>query len=184
MLIAELWKVSSHDSPFPSASAAPVQEAVVERVRSDEVWSLPYFAGTTERLVGLPAVNAEAGFLRGAKLDTDVRAPFSRREAPRDDEFPPPPADNPPPPADDDEPPRARVAVETAKPNLTVVFTNGYFASTRKQLGVSTPAIASIAYGLYRFGIEIQRFQWFQESLVSVPDQLRISLDLVPQGDD
>jgi hypothetical protein len=80
------------------------------------------------------------------------------------------------------EPPQARVAVETAKPNLTVIYTHGYFLSTMKQLGVSTPASGNLAYGLYRFGIEVKGFHIFQESLVSVPEQLRISIDLVPEN--
>ena len=115
-------------------------------------------------MVGLPAENAEAGFVRGAKLDTDIRAPFSPPE----------------PPDQKQEPPRARVAVETRRPNLTVVYTHGYFSGTY-QLGVSTPAIGSVAYGFYRFGIEFKGFHWLQESLVCVPDQLKVSLDLVPK---
>jgi hypothetical protein len=114
------------------------------------------------KLIGLPAYNAEGGFLRGAKLDVDARRPFS----------PPEPPDH------QQEPPRARVAVETAKPNLTVVYTNGHLPGTLKQFGVSTPASASVAYGLCCFGIEVDGFPFFQESLVSVPDQLRVSLDL------
>jgi hypothetical protein len=166
MLIAQLRTVSAGDVPFPSAPAAPTQSAVAEASLKELALTQPYLVGATQRLIGLPKDRAEAGFIRGAKLDADARLPFSPVE-PLDQR---------------QEPPQARVSVETAMPNLTVVYTHGYFLSTLKQLGVSTPASASVAYGLYRFGIEVKGFHVFQESLVSVPDQLRISLSLVPQG--
>jgi hypothetical protein len=166
MLVTQLRAVSMGDLPFPSALALSVQSTVADKAPSEELLhAMPCFIGATEKLIGLPAENAEAGFIRGAKLDADAREPFS------------PPA----PPEPEHEPPRARVAVDTAKPNLTVIYTNGYFNSSLRQLGLSTPASASIAYGLYRFGIETKGLHFFQDSLVSVPDQLRISLDIEPQ---
>src|SRR5262245_44571630 len=99
MLVAQLRKVSTGELPFPSAPAEPVQrDAVGGELRLAQ----PYFFGPTQRLVGLPAENAETGFVRGAKLDTDIRLPFS----------PPEPLDQ-----GQEEPPRARVAVETRRPN-------------------------------------------------------------------
>jgi hypothetical protein len=157
MLVAQIREASTGELPFPSAPALDAQLAVGGHQ--------PYFLGPTQKLVGLPAENAEAGFVYGAKLDADIRAPFS----------PPAPLDQ------KEEPPRARVAVETRRPNLTVVFTHGYFDSSLEQFGISTPAVRSVAYGRYRFGIEVKGFHCFQESLVSVPEQLKVSLDLVPK---
>jgi hypothetical protein len=164
MLVAELRKVSTDEMPFPSAHAGSVQQTVAAQLgkRTKLATAQPYFVGPDEELVGLPAENAEVGFIRGAKLDTDIRVPFSGRKPHNASE----------------EPPRARVAVETEKPNLTVIYTHGYFASTLTQLGVSTPASGSVAYGLYRFGIETKGRQLFQDSLVSVPHQLTVFLDL------
>jgi hypothetical protein len=166
MLVAQLRAVSTGDLPFPSAPALAVQSEVAERAPLEKfLHAQPYLVGATQKLIGLPAENAVAGFLRGAKLVTAIRKLFLHRE----------------PPNQGREPLQARVEVETAKPNLTVIYTNGYYIGTLKQLGVSTPASANVAYGLYRFGIEVNGFPFFQESLVSVPDQLRISLDLIPQ---
>jgi hypothetical protein len=168
MLIDQLRAVSTGELPFPSAQALPVQIAVSEKAGLGELTRVqPYLFGEGQKLVGLPSSDAEAGFVRGAKLDIDARAPFSPPE----------------PPDPGQEPPHARVAVETAKPNLTVVYTNGYFISTLKQLGVSTPASANIPYGLYRFGLEVEAgLHFFQESLVSIPDQVRVWLSLEPQA--
>jgi hypothetical protein len=164
MLVAELRTASTEELPFPSAPADPLQFAVNGKVEEKLKRAQPFFIRAAAKLLGLPAKNAEAGFIRGAKLDTDLRVPFSP----------------PQPPDQEHEPPRARLAVSTAKPNLTVVYTHGYFSSVY-QLGVSTPASGSVAYGWYRFGIEVKGFHFFQESLVSVPDQLKVSLDLVPR---
>jgi hypothetical protein len=162
MLVAQLRSMSIGDDLFPSAPAPRVQSAVAEALPREVARTQPYFFGASQKLVGLPKDNAEAGFVRGAKLDIDVRMSFS--------------GCGPPELAQE-----ARVAVETAKPNISVVYTHGYFLSTLKQLGVSTPAIGSLGYGLYRFGIEVDGFHLFQESLVSIPDQLKIWLDLEPR---
>jgi ribosome assembly protein YihI (activator of Der GTPase) len=163
MLVAQLRTASTDELPFPSAPADAVQHAVAVAAEEKSLELLrfhPFFFWSRGKLVALPAENAEAGFVRGAKLDTDIRAPFSSHE-----------------PLDlNEEPPRARVAVETS-PNLTVIYSHGYFASTTKQLGISTPACGTLAYGLYRFGLEIKGYHLFQESLVCVPEQLRVLLD-------
>jgi hypothetical protein len=164
MLVAQLRAASTGELPFPSAPAPSVQSAIAEAA-PELALDQPYLVGATQKLVALPADNAEAGFLRGAKLDTNVRMRLSTAGLPDQSQ----------------DPPQALVAVETAMPNLTVVYTHGYFLSTLKQLGVSTPATGCLAYGFYRFGIEVKGFHVFQASLVSIPDQLRVSLNLVPQ---
>jgi hypothetical protein len=163
ILVDHIRLASTGELPFPSAAANLVQFAALEKADDLGLSHLqPLFYGDGHKFVGLPTENAEAGFVRGAKLDTDLRVPFSPPE----------------PPDQVQEPPRARVAVETEKPNLTVVWTHGYFTSRLGQLGVSTPATGNLAYGLYRFGLEHMGRHWFQESLVSVPDQLRVSLEI------
>jgi hypothetical protein len=161
MLIDQLRGMSTGELPFPCAPAGLIQRTDIGELSRAQ----PYLYGEAQKLVGLPAFNAEAGFVRGAKLDIDARAPFSPPE----------------PPDQGQEPPHARVAVETVRPNLTVIYTNGYFISTLKQLGVSTPASSNVAYGLYRFGLELEGLHIFQESLVSVPEQVRVSLPFGPR---
>lgn len=162
-LVAHLRRSSTRQLPFPSVRADVIQYAVARENRA-EAHLQPYFFGD-QSLIGLPAKRAALGFVRGAKFDAILRRPFS-----------------PPTPLDEaEDPPRARIAVETRKPNLTVVYTNGYFASSLMQLGPSTPASGNVAFGLYRFGIEWENAHIFQDSIVSVPDQLRIYLDLAPK---
>jgi len=160
VLVSELRKQATDQHPFPSAPAEAVQIAAAKR--ADEFAKSQPYLTPTHLLIALPAENAEAGFVHGANVDVNVRAPFS-------------PLFKPP---DNEEPPMARVAVRTKKPNLTVVYTHGRFMSTLTQLGVSTPAAGNLAYGFYCFGIEVNGFSWFQKSLVIVPNQLDVLLEL------
>jgi hypothetical protein len=162
-LVAEIRSASPSGAPFPFAPAPLVQSAAAKAL-PEAARAQPYFFGASQNLVGLPKENVEAGFVRGAQLDVDVRM------------------SSPMQPLTGQETAGAQVAVETPKPNITVVYTHGYFLSTLKQLGISTPALGHLAYGLYRFGIEVDGYHLFQESLVSIPDQLRVRLDLEPQG--